>query len=415
MPLIRHGPLGRATFPPRERLFHSIDKDYISIMVTLLLAVIYAAFISLGLPDPLLGAAWPIMHGELGVPLAFSGGIFTVISAGTIVSSLASDRLTRRFGPGRVTAFSVALTCVALFGFSCCHHYGALLLWAVPYGLGAGGVDAALNNYVALHYASRHMSWLHCMWGVGTSIGPAILARALSLGRGWQGGYRAIGWLQLGLTAILLLSLPLWKAAPAAESGDSRPMPLGQVAALPGVKAAVSCFFCYCALEQTAGLWASSYLVQCRGLAAVTAARWASLFYLGITAGRAVNGFLTLRLKDTALIRLGSAMMAAGLALLLLPLPRWAAFAGLILLGLGCAPVYPSLIHAAPIRFGAERSQAVIGLQMATAYLGTTLMPPLFGLLAGRTTLALFPWYMAALLVAMALLHRALIRQTCAA
>lgn len=384
-------------------------------MVTLLLAVIYAAFISLGLPDPLLGAAWPIMHGELGVPLSFSGGIFTVISAGTIVSSLASDALTRRFGPGRVTAFSVALTCVALFGFSCCHHYGALLLWAVPYGLGAGGVDAALNNYVALHYASRHMSWLHCMWGVGTSIGPAILARALSLGRGWQGGYRAIGWLQLGLTALLLLSLPLWKAAPAAENGDNRPMPLGRVAALPGVKAAVACFFCYCALEQTAGLWASSYLVQCRGLEAVTAARWASLFYLGITAGRALNGFLTLRIKDTPLIWLGSAMMAAGLGLLLLPLPRWAAFAGLILLGLGCAPVYPSLIHAAPIRFGAERSQAVIGLQMATAYLGTTLMPPLFGLLAGRTTLALFPWYMAALLVAMALLHRALIRQTCAA
>ncbi|MBR0211612.1 MAG: MFS transporter [Oscillospiraceae bacterium] len=381
-------------------------------MVTLLLAVIYAAFISLGLPDPLLGAAWPIMHGELGVPLAFSGGIFTIISAGTIVSSLASDALTRRFGPGRVTAFSVALTCVALFGFSCCHHYGALLLWAVPYGLGAGGVDAALNNYVALHYASRHMSWLHCMWGVGTAIGPAILARALSLGRGWQGGYRAIGWLQLGLTAILLLSLPLWRAAPAAESGDSRPMPLGQVAALPGVKAAVACFFCYCALEQTAGLWASSYLVACRGLEAVTAARWASLFYLGITAGRAVNGFLTLRLKDTALIRLGSAMMAAGLGLLLLPLPRWAAFAGLILLGLGCAPVYPSLIHAAPIRFGAERSQAVIGLQMATAYLGTTLMPPLFGLLAARATLALFPWYMAALFAAMALLHRSLVQKT---
>lgn len=381
-------------------------------MATLLLAVIYAAFISLGLPDPLLGAAWPIMHGELGVPLAFSGGIFTVISAGTIVSSLASDALTRRFGPGRVTAFSVALTCVALFGFSCCHHYGALLLWAVPYGLGAGGVDAALNSYVALHYASRHMSWLHCMWGVGTAIGPAILARALSLGRGWQGGYRAIGWLQLGLTAILLLSLPLWKAAPAAESDDSRPMPLGQVAALPGVKAAVACFFCYCALEQTAGLWASSYLVQCRGLAAVTAARWASLFYLGITVGRAVNGFLTLRLKDTALIRLGSAMMAAGLGLLLLPLPRWAAFAGLILLGLGCAPVYPSLIHAAPLRFGAERSQAVIGLQMATAYLGTTLMPPLLGLLAARATLALFPWYMAALFAAMALLHRSLVQKT---
>lgn len=393
---------------------YSIDKDIIS-MVTLLLAVIYMAFISLGLPDPLLGAAWPIMHGELGVPLAFSGGIFTVISAGTIVSSLASDALTRRFGPGRVTAVSVALTCGALFGFSCCHHYWALLLWAVPYGLGAGGVDAALNNYVALHYASRHMSWLHCMWGVGTSIGPAIMARALTVGRGWQGGYRTIGWLQLGLTAVLLLSLPLWKAAPAAENGDNRPMPLGRVAALPGVKAAVACFFCYCAVEQTAGLWASSYLVQCRGLDAVTAARWASLFYLGITAGRALNGFLTLRIKDTPLIWLGSAVMAAGLGLLLLPLPRWAAFAGLILLGLGCAPVYPSLIHAAPIRFGAERSQAVIGLQMATAYLGTTLMPPLFGLLAGRTTLALFPWYMAALLIAMALLHRALIRQTCAA
>ena len=265
-------------------------------MISLLLGIIYLAFISLGLPDSLLGAAWPVIHQEIGVPLSWSGAVFMIISLGTIVSSLLSDRLTHRLGAGRVTAVSVAMTCCALFGFSFSRSYLALCLWAVPYGLGAGGVDAALNNYVALHYASRHMSWLHCMWGVGATVGPYIMGAVLTNGQSWTMGYRSIGFIQLVLTAVLLLSLPLWKKAGSAEeAGSGRVLSLPDVIALPGAKAVMLCFFCYCALEQTVGLWASSYLVTVRGVDAVTAARYGSLFFLGITIGRAASGFLTFR------------------------------------------------------------------------------------------------------------------------
>ena len=382
-------------------------------MLSLLLFIIYLAFISLGLPDSLLGSAWPVMHRELGVPLSWSGAVFMIIAVGTIASSLLSDRLTRRFGAGKVTALSVALTCAALFGFSFSRSFAALCLWAVPYGLGAGGVDAALNNYVALHYASRHMSWLHCMWGVGATAGPYIMRAALSGGFGWNAGYRAIGFIQLALTASLLLSLPLWKRADGdTEAEAAEPLPLRGVVALPGAKAVMLCFFCYCALEQTVGLWASSYLVTARGVDAVTAAGCGSLFFLGVTAGRALSGFVTLRLSDTQMVRLGQLLTALGVALLLLPLGNGAALAGLAVVGLGCAPVYPSLIHATPAHFGAGRSQAVIGVQMASAYVGTSLMPPLFGALAARTTIRLFPAYLLLLLAVMALSHEALCRAT---
>lgn len=382
-------------------------------MFSLLLFIIYLAFISLGLPDSLLGSAWPVMHRELGVPLSWSGAVFMIIAVGTIASSLLSDRLTRRFGAGKVTALSVALTCAALFGFSFSRSFAALCLWAVPYGLGAGGVDAALNNYVALHYASRHMSWLHCMWGVGATAGPYIMRAALSGGFGWNAGYRAIGFIQLALTAGLLLSLPLWKRAEGdAEAEAAEPLPLRGVVALPGAKAVMLCFFCYCALEQTVGLWASSYLVTARGVDAVTAAGYGSLFFLGVTAGRALSGFATLRLSDTQMVRLGQLLTALGVALLLLPLGNGAALAGLAVVGLGCAPVYPSLIHATPAHFGAGRSQAVIGVQMASAYVGTSLMPPLFGALASKTTIRLFPAYLLLLLAVMALSHEALCRAT---
>lgn len=382
-------------------------------MFSLLLFIIYLAFISLGLPDSLLGSAWPVMHRELGVPLSWSGAVFMIIAVGTIASSLLSDRLTRRFGAGKVTALSVALTCAALFGFSFSRSFAALCLWAVPYGLGAGGVDAALNNYVALHYASRHMSWLHCMWGVGATAGPYIMRAALSGGFGWNAGYRTIGFIQLALTAGLLLSLPLWKRADGdAEAEAAEPLPLRGVVALPGAKAVMLCFFCYCALEQTVGLWASSYLVTARGVDAVTAAGCGSLFFLGVTAGRALSGFATLRLSDTQMVRLGQLLTALGGALLLLPLGNNAALTGLVVVGLGCAPVYPSLIHATPAHFGAGRSQAVIGVQMASAYVGTSLMPPLFGALASKTTIRLFPAYLLLLLAVMALSHEALCRAT---
>ena len=382
-------------------------------MFSFLLAVIYLAFVSLGLPDSLLGSAWPVLRGELGVPLSWSGGVFMIIAVGTILSSLLSDRLTRRFGTEKVTAVSVAMTCAALFGFSFSRSYALLCLWAVPYGLGAGGVDAALNNYVALHYASRHMSWLHCMWGVGAAAGPYIMGAALTGGLGWTAGYRIVGAIQLALTVLLFLSLPLWKSAPgtASDEAKSPPIPLKDAAALPGATAVLLCFFCYCAVEQTVGLWASSYLAAARGVDAAAAAGYGSLFFLGITVGRAISGFVTMKLSDTQMVRLGCSVIALGLVPLLLPLGNAAALAGLVLVGLGCAPVYPCLIHATPAHFGADRSQAIIGMQMASAYVGTLVMPPLFGWLAARASIRLFPVYLLVLLVLMTGCHELLHKQ----
>ena len=384
-------------------------------MIQLLLPIIYLAFISLGLPDSLLGSAWPSMYPLLGVPVSYAGILSMIISFGTIVSSLNSDRLTRALGAGKVTAISVGMTAAALFGFSISTQFWMLCLWAVPYGLGAGSVDAALNNYVALHYESRHMSWLHCMWGIGTMVSPMVMGRVLAGGGPWTAGYRYIALFQIALTAVLFLSLPLWqkRTDETAEGGTApQALSLGQVFRLPGAKEVMLCFFCYCALETTAGLWASSYLTLTRGVAADTAASFASLFYIGITAGRAACGFLTLKLSDTQMIRLGQGVLAVGVAALLVPGPQLLALAGLVLVGVGCAPIYPSIIHATPDHFGADRSQAVIGIQMASAYVGNLVMPPLFGLLANNITPALFPFYLLVLLVLMVVMHEQLVRKT---
>ena len=381
-------------------------------MVSLLLPVIYLAFISLGLPDSVLGAAWPSMYGELGAALSWAGIVSMIISAGTIVSALSSERLTLRLGPGGVTAVSVLLTAVALLGFSLSGQFWQLCLWAVPYGLGAGSVDAALNNYVALHYESRHMSWLHCMWGLGASAGPVIMGRALA-GGSWQGGYRTIALLQFALTAVLLLSLPLWKRPQAnVEGAEFKPHPIPELLRRPGVPQVLVCFFCYCALESTAGMWAASYCTLVRGIDAGTAARWASLFYVGITVGRGVCGFLTMKVNDQNMIRLGQALIAAGTVLILLPTGQGTLFAGLITVGLGCAPIYPSIIHETPLNFGREVSMSMTGLQMATAYVGTCLVPPAFGLLAQYVTPALYPWALAVILVLMFAMAESLHRKT---
>lgn len=385
-------------------------------MFHLLLAVIYLAFISLGLPDSLLGSAWPSMYQEFHVPVSYAGIISMIIALGTIVSSLQSDRLTRKLGAGKVTLISVAMTALALFGFSVSHSFWLLCLWAVPYGLGAGSVDAALNNYVALHYTSRHMSWLHCMWGVGASLGPYIMGYALTGGQGWNMGYGYIAALQVVLTVILLFSLPLWKSKAVSgsdkEAESSKPLTLAEIVRIPGAKAVMVTFFCYCALEQTTGLWASSYLVLHKNILAQTAASFASLFYIGITVGRGFSGFLTMKLNDQQMIRLGQALVAAGIATFLLPFGEYAALAGLILIGLGCAPIYPCIIHSTPHHFGADKSQAVIGVQMASAYVGTCLMPPLFGMIAAHITVALFPVYLSGLLLVMFLMHELLLRSS---
>ena len=384
-------------------------------MIQILLAVIYLAFISLGLPDSLLGSAWPSMYPEFGVPVSWAGVVSMIIAAGTIVSSLQSDRLTRRLGTGKVTAFSVAVTAVALFGFSFSKSFWMLCLWAVPYGLGAGSVDAALNNYVALHYKSRHMSWLHCMWGVGATLGPYIMGYALSGGQGWDAGYRYVGIIQITLTAILFFSLPLWRknggTGEKERISEERPLTLKQIVRIPGAKEVMLCFFCYCAIEQTTILWASSYLRLYKGVPAGTAAGFAGVFFIGITAGRALSGFITMKLSDTQMIRLGMVLIAAGVAVLFLPGAWPLSLAGFCLVGLGCAPVYPCIIHSTPGHFGAERSQAVIGVQMASAYVGTCLMPPLFGIIANHITVALFPAYLLALLILMAVMHELLTKK----
>lgn len=382
-------------------------------MVHLLLAIIYLSFVSLGLPDALLGAAWPIMHQELEVPLSYAGVITIIVSMGTILSSLQSDRLTRALGPGKVTAFSVGLTALALFGFSVSREFWKICLWAIPYGLGAGSVDASLNNYVAVHYESRHMSWLHCCWGVGASIGPYILGAALTGGMGWDRGYRMIALLQLCLTAAIFLSLPLWKSGKTVEasSPSGKALSLGQVLAIPGAKEVMVAFFCYCALEQTAILWGSTYLVVHDGMEPEKAASLASLYLLGLTFGRAVSGFVTMKVSDTNMIRLGQLFMAVGVGILFLPLGEMASMGGLLLIGVGSAPVYPCVIHATPAHFGEENSQALVGVQMASAYVGTCLMPPLFGLIANHISASLLPVYLSAILGIMVVMYEGLNRK----
>ena len=386
-------------------------------MVHLLLAIIYLAFISLGLPDALLGAAWPSMYPQFDVPVSYAGIVSMIIALGTVVSSLQSDRLTKKLGTGKVTALSVLMTAMALFGFATSHSFGMLCLWAIPYGLGAGSVDASLNNYVALHYESRHMSWLHCMWGIGASAGPYIMGYALTAGWGWNSGYHIIAVLQIVLTAILLCSLPLWKQRPAEVLQDGKvqnvkALSIREVLQLAGAREILVCFFCYCALEQTTGLWASSYLTLHKGVSADTAASFASMFYLGITVGRALSGFLTMKFNDVQMIRLGQVIIGIGVLVMLLPFGQSLSLTGLILIGLGCAPVYPCVIHSTPAHFGADKSQAIIGIQMACAYVGTCLMPPVFGLIANHITVALLPVYLLIILVLMVIMHELLCKKT---
>ena len=374
-------------------------------MVHLLLVIIYLSFISLGLPDALLGAAWPIMSQDFAVPVSYAGGIALIIAVGTVISSLLSDRLTRWLGSGKVTAISVAMTAAAIFGFSVSREYWHLCLWAIPYGLGAGSVDASLNNYVALHYASSHMSWLHCMWGLGASIGPYIMGMALTGGMDWNQGYGIISVIQILLSAVIFMSLPLWKKRedlPGESGKRTKPLTMKQILSIPGAKEVLVAFFCYCGLEQTCILWGSSYFVLQIGLDEETAASYAALFMAGLTFGRFLNGFLTYKINDTNLIRLGQGIIGLGVLALFLPLGQPAAMVGLTLMGLGCAPIYPCIIHSTPERFGENHSQALIGVQMASAYIGICCMPPLFGILANGIGVWLLPWYTGAILILMA-------------
>lgn len=375
----------------------------------MLLVIIYLAFISLGLPDSLLGAAWPSIYSEFGIPVSSAGILSMIIAVGTIISSITSGRLIYRLGTGKVVVLSALSTAIAIFGFSTVDYYPQFFLWAIPYGLGAGSVDAALNCYVALHYKKQHMNWLHCMWGFGATLGPRIMEYALSENHGWAAGYRYVALIQFVLAIFLFLSLPLWKQQSLQKARCNtfrqQPLSLKKVLQLPGAKSIMACCFCYCAAEQTIILWASSYLALCRGFSAETAAGYSSMFFIGITVGRALCGFAAMRLDDAQLIRIGEMLASFGIvALLLSDLVDLSLFS-LAVLGLGCAPIYPSILHAAPSYFGSGHSQFVIGVQMASAYAGTCLMPLLFGILANRSTTALLPFYLIILFVFMAVNH----------
>ena len=372
-------------------------------MYTLLLTVIYLVFISLGLPDSLLGSGWPTMRLVFDQPLSAAGAVSMIITGGTICSSLLSERLTAKFSTRGVTVASVFLSAAALFGFSVSTRFWMLCLWAVPYGLAAGCIDSAINNYVALHYRSRHMSWLHCFWGVGTVISPCVMSWALRHS-GWQLGYRTVALIQLAIGVVLVLTLPVWNI----HRDEAQTARAGQVLGIRGalkIKGAPTLFvgfFAYCGAEGTSILWASSYLAGERGFSAQRAAASAAVLYVGITVGRFVSGFIADKVGDRGMIRLGTGVIAAALAVLALPGGgELGALLGLGLLGLGNAPVYPAIIHATPANFGAENSQGIIGMQMASAYVGSTLMPPLFGLIANRTGLGWMPLFLALLILLM--------------
>lgn len=414
-------------------------------MINLLLPLIYLAFISLGLPDALLGSAWPAIYSDFSVPVSYAGIISMIISVGTIVSSLFSDRIIAWLGTGKVSVVSVALTAGAIFGFSYSPNFWVLCICAVPYGLGAGSIDVALNNYVALHFKSTHMNWLHCCWGIGATLGPYIMGISLAAGGSWKTGYWYIAWLQLLITAVLFLSLPLWKRCESQaetlspnKSGENsshadrsgnlsatnleetpggsnpparpRPLRLSQVIKIRGVKEMMTCFFCYSILEQTTGLWAATYLKLFKGMDAASAAAFAGMLFLGVTLGRAVSGFLAIRFNDRQMIRLGTVLAAAGLALLLIPGSAGLAVWAMTLIGLGCSPIYPAMIHITPLIFGTERSRAVIGVQMASSYVAVLAMPPLFGLIASNLSVGLLPLYLAGALTVFIFMQRRLSR-----
>ena len=404
-------------------------------MFSFLLLIIYLSFISLGLPDALLGSAWPIMHEELKVPLSYSGSVYMLISCCTILSSLKSESLNRRFGTGKITAFSVLLTALAIFGFSMSRSFYMLLLFAIPYGLGAGSVDAALNHYVALHYSSRHMNWLHCMWGIGASIGPYIMGFVLQRGFSWSKGYLLIGILQAGLTFLLFLSLGLWKEKEEdmndlvkvemheGEEGK-KALSFREILRIPGAKECIASFFFYCAIEQTIGLWSGSFMVYSLRIDAKLAASFVALFYFGITFGRFLAGIFSAKWKDEELILGGIAILFLGIVLLFpaglfsgkrlfgMELRQIFVVLSLLFMGLGCAPIYPAIIHSTPYNFGAENTSALIGKQMASAYIGSLSLPPIFGVLAKNFGTGLFPFYAVVLGIAMLYMYKQLLKKT---
>lgn len=374
-------------------------------MATVLLVIIYIAFIGLGIPDSLFGAAWPAIYPQFDVPMSYASFVTILISGGTVISSLISARLINRFGTGKVTAVCTTLTALALLGFSISGSMVWLCLFAIPLGLGAGSIDSALNNYVALHYKATHMSFLHCFYGVGITLSPYLMSLALGAENDWQRGYRIVALIQTAIALITIFSLPLWKkirdAAPQAESGPVRTLKFREMAAMPTVRTVWLVFIGSCAIEYTCNTWGSTYLVDIKGMAVDEAAEVITLYYIGMTLGRFLSGVLANRLSSWKLIHIGQTVVLIAVILLLLPLPAPAAVAALFLIGLGNGPIFPNLVHLTPRNFGAEISQSVMGTQMAAASTGIMLMPPIFGLLVQGLGVGLFPYFLTAMFLLM--------------
>ncbi|MEI2366776.1 MFS transporter [Niallia circulans] len=383
-------------------------------MATFFLVIIYLAFISLGLPDSLLGVSWSLMQVEFKAPLETAGVLFMTIAAGTIISSFISGIVLKKFGTGMVTFVSCFMTAGALLGF----HFAPSIIWlfifAIPLGLGAGAVDTGLNNYVASHYKAHHMSWLHCFWGVGATLGPIVVAQFISRDNSWRSGYFAIACIQFILVVILLFTLPLWEKIekiPKQENENNREDSTSTLDEtylenqkpwqIRGVKLALLAFLFYCGAEAAVGLWGSSFLVNVKNLSIDVAAKWVSLFYAGITIGRFITGFITLKMSNQRLIRWGQIIALVGAVLLFLPFPILFSLAGFIMIGLGLAPIFPCMLHETPLRFGKKHSQTIMGYQMAIAYTGSTFLPPILGYAAAKSTIGIFPFVIAGFIAIM--------------
>lgn len=371
--------------------------------MSILLIIIYLTFISLGLPDAILGSAWPIIHEELNVSITYAGIVTIITTAGTIISSLFSEKIVRRFSTGKVTTFSVFLTSVGLLGIYFSPNFLWICLLSIPLGLGGGAVDSVLNNFVAINYKASHMNWLHCFWGIGATLGPFIMSLFLFKENGWRIGYATIGVIQAALVICLVISLPLWRKFEKKQTIEKEhtEIKLNKILKINGMKPALISFFCYCSLELTAGLWASSYLTITKGISVDIAAKWVSFYYLGITVGRFISGFVTMKLSNKQMIRSGQIICICGIFLLILSTPNIFKLFGLILIGLGCAPIYPAMLHDTPNRFGKDLSQGVMGIQMATAYMGSAVIPPLFGVLSKIFDLSILPYFLLLLIVLM--------------
>ena len=376
-------------------------------MITLLLLVIYIAFIGLGLPDSLLGSAWPAVYAELNIPVGYGSIISILISLGTVSASVFSARLINKFGTGVVTAISTGLSAVCLLGFSFAQSIWWFCLLGVPLGIGAGAIDAALNNYVATHYKSTHMNFLHSFYGVGVSLSPYLMSFALSVENNWRQGYRIVFYIMAGITLITVLAIPLWKKVKAIKTEEEQFTPktlsIGKMIKTRAIRYTWLLFFSTCALEFTCGIWGCTFLVTAEGMSESLAAKFITFYYLGITAGRLISGFISTKLNQKKIVYIGYASVGVALILIALPIPPIVKGIGLFLIGLGNGPTFPNIIYLTPINFGKEVSQSIVGTQMACCNVGILLMPPLFGLLAQYIGAFLFPYYLIVLYVLMVL------------